>query len=427
MKYNGINNLVIRFWISVFITLIILFLNRIFHETILSHYIDWMQFFLVTIVILCIWPILQSGFFSIIKRKLNIYTPITLSITFIYIYNTLKLIMSDFFLSTDYMFNNALNCESIAFISTLVLMEKVLELEVSQKIGNSFKSKDSSSSIQETVNIIIHYFVPAMLLLAFLTYVVWIFFRFDNAGINGLSSAITILIVSCPLALNIAVSIPMNAGMAWGKKFGILFKNASSIEQLEKINIILVDNTEMPLIPPTLIKMLHNQGIQVVLTKHASTTSDVENEEPQDIDAIETTTTVEQKIALLKRLQKQGFFVATLNNNHLTEADFYISNSINTSANVTLVNNDLYNIIHASQLSKKVMNTIRQNLSFIFIFNIICLPIATGIFYPLTDLTIGPILGAILMSLSSILVMVNAGRVCNTRYDHAVIELDVAE
>ncbi len=85
------------------------------------------------------------------------------------------------------------------------------------------------------------------------------------------------------------------------------------------------------------------------------------------------------------------------------------------SASITLVKGDLLGIVRVRQLSKQVMRNIRQNLFLAFIYNLFCIPIAAGVFYPWTGLLLSPIFGAAAMSLSSISVIANALRLRHIR------------
>lgn len=80
------------------------------------------------------------------------------------------------------------------------------------------------------------------------------------------------------------------------------------------------------------------------------------------------------------------------------------------SADVTLIKGDLRGIVKALHLSHAMMKNIRQNLFLAFIYNVLCIPIAAGIFYPFTGLLLNPMIAALAMSLSSISVIGNALR-----------------
>ncbi|MCK5664515.1 MAG: copper-transporting ATPase, partial [Thiotrichaceae bacterium] len=80
------------------------------------------------------------------------------------------------------------------------------------------------------------------------------------------------------------------------------------------------------------------------------------------------------------------------------------------SAGVTLVKGDLRGIVRARRLSHAVMNNIRQNLFFAFVYNSLGVPVAAGILYPIWGLLLSPMIAATAMSFSSVSVIVNALR-----------------
>jgi len=80
------------------------------------------------------------------------------------------------------------------------------------------------------------------------------------------------------------------------------------------------------------------------------------------------------------------------------------------SAGVTLIKGDLIGIVRAVRLSRATMKNIRQNLFFAFIYNVLGIPIAAGVLYPVFGLLLSPIIAAAAMSFSSVSVILNALR-----------------
>jgi P-type Cu+ transporter len=80
------------------------------------------------------------------------------------------------------------------------------------------------------------------------------------------------------------------------------------------------------------------------------------------------------------------------------------------SADITLVKGDLVGIVKAIHVSRAVMQNIRQNLFFAFIYNTLGVPIAAGILYPFFGLLLSPMIAGAAMSFSSVSVIVNALR-----------------
>ena len=92
------------------------------------------------------------------------------------------------------------------------------------------------------------------------------------------------------------------------------------------------------------------------------------------------------------------------------------------SADIVLVRNDLMDVASAVRLSKKVLLNIKENLFWAFIYNVIGIPIAAGVFYPLFHFKLSPMFAAAAMSLSSVCVVLNALRLRNFKPEKAQLE-----
>ncbi|BBE50921.1 Silver exporting P-type ATPase [Ferriphaselus amnicola] len=175
---------------------------------------------------------------------------------------------------------------------------------------------------------------------------------------------------------------------------------------------------------PDAIRALHEEGIRIImLTGDNRTTAEVVAKK-LGIDRVEAEVLPEQKAAIVKRLQSEGRFVAMAGDGvndapALAQAQVGIAMGTGTdvameSAGVTLVKGDLRGIVRAVRLSRATMKNIRQNLFFAFIYNVLGVPVAAGVLYPIFGLLLSPIIAATAMSFSSVSVILNALRLRRT-------------
>lgn len=128
--------------------------------------------------------------------------------------------------------------------SFIMIAERVgKETMLAQIVKLVSEAQRSRAPIQRLADLVSSYFVPAVLLIAIITFFTWTFLGPNPAMTYGLISAIAVLIIACPCALGLATPMSIMVGMGRGAQNGILIKNAESLERFEKINALVIDKT----------------------------------------------------------------------------------------------------------------------------------------------------------------------------------------
>lgn len=109
-----------------------------------------------------------------------------------------------------------------------------------QMVSNASKSR---APIQRLADKISYYFVPVVVSISILAFVVWGIWGPNPSWVYALTAAISVLIIACPCALGLATPMAIMVGTGRGAKDGILFKEASVLEQLAEINTLVIDKT----------------------------------------------------------------------------------------------------------------------------------------------------------------------------------------
>jgi Cu+-exporting ATPase len=171
---------------------------------------------------------------------------------------------------------------------------------------------------------------------------------------------------------------------------------------------------------PEAIRVLHAEGIRVVMMTGDSKTTAAAVAKKLGIDEVLAEVLPDQKAEQVRRLQGEGRIVAMAGDGindapALAQAQVGIAMGTGTdvameSAAVTLVKGDLRGIARARRLSRLTMSNIKQNLFFAFVYNVAGIPIAAGVLYPAFGILLSPIYAAAAMSLSSVSVIGNALR-----------------
>ncbi len=173
------------------------------------------------------------------------------------------------------------------------------------------------------------------------------------------------------------------------------------------------------------VQALHADGIRLVMLTgdNATTAAAVGGE--LGIDEVRADVSPDQKADAVARLQADGRVVAMAGDGinvapALARAHGGIAMGTGTdvaieSAGVTLIKGDLMGIVRARRLSQATMKNIRQNLFFAFVYNVLGVPVAAGVLYPVLGILLSPMIASAAMSLSSVSVIGNALRLRRVR------------
>lgn len=173
------------------------------------------------------------------------------------------------------------------------------------------------------------------------------------------------------------------------------------------------------------IAELHRQGIEIIMMTGDNVKTADAVAAKLGIDKVFAEVMPEDKANKVKELQSMGKIVAMAGDGvndapALARADVGIAFASGTdvaieSADITLLKPDLKGILRARNLSRATMRNIRQNLFFAFIYNIVGVPIAAGILYPILGILLSPMIASAAMTFSSVSVIANALRLRKSR------------
>ena len=405
------------------------------------------------------------------------------------------------------------------------------------------EAQGSKAPVQKLVDKIAGIFVPTVMIIAIITFIIWNVFGGDNGFTQGLLAMVTVLVIACPCALGLATPTAIMVGVGKAAENGILIKDAESLQQAKKINAVVLDKTgtitegkpvvtnehwaenkselkhvllgiekqsEHPLadavvkhfhdqstatisefesitgkgakaifeeetyfignrllvdekgiaINDTMLKMatlwsneaktviwfsdskrviailaiadqikatseqaiaeLQKKGIEVYMLTGDNETTAKAVAKSVGINHFKGEVMPDQKAAFVKKLQSEGKIVAMVGDGindsaALAQSDVSIAMGKGSDiamdvAKMTIISSNLNKISEAIQLSKSTVATIKQNLFWAFIYNLIGIPIAAGILYPINGFLLNPMIAGAAMALSSVSVVSNSLR-----------------
>ena len=433
---------------------------------------------------------------------------------------------------------------SFVFLAQKVGGETIL----AQIIKMVQQAQGSKPPVQKLVDKIAGVFVPVVMAISLMSFLVWIIYGGENVLPQALLAMVSVLVIACPCALGLATPTAIMVGMGKGAENGILIKDAESLELAHKVNAIVLDKTgtitegkpavtdivwnvsgdekaeleqilftiesqsEHPLAVAVNASLKINSSKKIKLDKFESITGkgvvatygekvylvgnlkllddyhvtisesslaqikslqevaksvvcfaretellviigvadkikETSAKAIQDLqnkgievymltgDNVQTAKAVAQKVGLknfraevmpsdkadfIMQLQNQGKVVAMvgdgINDSHaLAQADVSIAMGKGSGiaidvATMTIISSDLQLISRAIRLSKLTVNTIHQNLFWAFIYNIIGIPVAAGILFPIFGFMLNPMIAGAAMAMSSVSVVSNSLR-----------------
>lgn len=407
------------------------------------------------------------------------------------------------------------------------------------------QAQGSKAPVQNLVDKIASIFVPIVMGIAILSFVLWMILGGEESLVHALLAMVTVLVIACPCALGLATPTAIMVGIGKGAEEGILIKDAVSLELSRNIDIVVLDKTgtltegrpvvsnimwsesitalqknilysieaqsEHPLADAITANMkegsqllngvevqqVSGKGIdgnydgehyfvgnpQYIRSKHINISPILEQSINKELEAAHTVTVFansetalgvisitdklkpttkeainqlrkmkidtaiftgdnemvakalaeklgitnykgnvlpDEKARLVKELQQQGKVVAMVgdginDSGALAQADVSIAMGKGSDiamevAKMTIISSDLLKIPKAIRLSDSTVKTIRQNLFWAFIYNVIGIPIAAGILYPINGFLLSPMIAGAAMALSSVSVVTNSLR-----------------
>lgn len=145
--------------------------------------------------------------------------------------------------------------------SFLMKAEKVGgETLLSQIIEMVNKASRSQAPIQKLADKISGYFVPVVVGISVLTFILWVIFGPEPVYVYALVNAIAVLIIACPCALGLATPMSVMVGVGKGAQNGVLIKNAEALEKMDKINVLIVDKTGTLTEGKPSVEAIHSYG-----------------------------------------------------------------------------------------------------------------------------------------------------------------------
>ena len=307
------------------------------------------------------------------------------------------------------------------------------------------EAQGSKAPVQRIVDKAALVFVPVVVCIALVTFLLWWLIGGNSALPQAIMSAVAVLVIACPCAMGLATPTALMVGIGKAAQKQILIKDAAALESLRKVDVLVTDKTGTLTIPNKNIDFtkadnlpfeeretlkpnareamdeLQKKGIEVYMMSGDKDEAARYWAEKAGIKHYHSKVLPQDKENLVRQLQAEGKRVAMVGDGindtqALALADVSIAIGKGTDvamdvAQVTLMGDDLSAIPEAIQLSRNTVRMIWENLFWAFIYNIVCIPLAAGLLYAFgIDWQITPSLASALMAFSSVSVVLNSLR-----------------
>lgn len=299
------------------------------------------------------------------------------------------------------------------------------------------EAQGSKAPVQRVVDRIALVFVPTVVGLSLLTFLLWWFIGGQQHLPQAILSAVSVLVIACPCAMGLATPTALMVGMGKAAEKNILIKDATALEQLRKVDAMVVDKTGTMTEPDgegervkrnaaEVVDSLKTQGIGLYMMSGDKEEWVATVAREAHIDHYRSQVLPQDKENLVRELQRQARTVAMVgdgvnDSQALAVADVSIAMSRGTDvamdvAQVTLMGDDLRRIPEAIRLSRRTVGMIHQNLFWAFVYNVLCIPLAAGVPYLFGyEWQITPMWASALMAFSSVSVVLNSLRLKLTK------------
>lgn len=307
------------------------------------------------------------------------------------------------------------------------------------------EAQGSKAPVQRIVDKAALVFVPVVACIALATFLLWWLIGGNSALPQAIMSAVAVLVIACPCAMGLATPTALMVGIGKAAQKQILIKDATALESLRKVDVLVTDKTGTLTIPNKNIDFtkadnlpfeeretlkpnareamdeLQKKGIEVYMMSGDKDEAARYWAEKAGIKHYHSKVLPQDKENLVRQLQAEGKRVAMVGDGindtqALALADVSIAIGKGTDvamdvAQVTLMGDDLSAIPEAIQLSRNTVRMIWENLFWAFIYNIVCIPLAAGLLYAFgIDWQITPSWASALMAFSSVSVVLNSLR-----------------